>query len=375
MSKLRVGFIGTGVIFDLNILGYLRREDIEITSLCNRTVSKAEKKKAKFDLKSEIPIYSDYNKMLENEELDIVEILLPHHLHAEATMKTAKSGVKAISCQKPIANSLKEADQMIKTCKDTNTILSIYENFIFAPHIQKAKKLIENDYIGDLTSIRIKVAMGEKGGWEIPSGAKEWREEPKKVGGNPDKGSLVLFDNGWHAFSLAWWFFEEKIEKVFAWTGNYKGLDAPAYVMFKYKNGKEHVVPPYGNMEFSLMPEMKIPSDYYPTDEFIEIIGTRGMMKINQGTSIGNAMTQSKEFSPIVVVRDGKVEGYSDFKLENDWKNSFINATNYFIDVVKNKGIPILSGELARYILKFNLAAIKSADLGEEIHLDAMNVK
>jgi predicted dehydrogenase len=364
-----VGFIGTGVIFDLNILGYLGREDIEITSLCNRTISKAEKKKAKFDLKSEMPLYSDYNKMLENEDLDIVEILLPHHLHAEATIKAAKSRVKAISCQKPIATSLKEADQMIEACKDTNTLLSIYENFIFAPHIQKAKELIKNDYIGDLTSIRIKIAMAGKGGWDIPAGAKSWRKEPDKVGGNPDRGSPVLFDNGWHAFSLAWWLFEEKIEKVFAWTGNYKGIDAPAYVMFKYENGKKHVVPPYGNMEFALMPDMKIPSDYYPTDEFIEIIGTRGMMKINQGTSIGNIMTKYDAFSPISIVRDGKVEQYNDFQLENDWKSSFINATNYFIDIVKNGGTPILSGEDARYILKFNLAAIKSADIGKEIQL------
>ncbi len=125
-------------------------------------------------------------------------------------------------------------------------------------------------------------------------------------------------------------------------------------------------------MEFSLMPDMVIPSNYYNTDEFIEIIASRGLMKINQGTSIGNKMTDSEIFAPIVIIRDGKVETLNDFK--TDWKYSFINATKYFIEVVRggNK-VPILSGEQAKYILKFNLAAIKSANLGKEIFVDEIN--
>ncbi len=368
---LKVGIIGTGVIFDLNILGYLRRSDVKITCLCNRTVEKAKQKVEKFNLDKNIPIYSDYKEMLDKEDLDIVEILLPHYLHAEATIYAAQKEIKGISVQKPMATTLKEADDMIKACKKTNSILSIYENFIFAPHIKRAKELLDDDYIGDLSSIRIKTAMGTKGGWQIPENATKWRKDPKKIGG-AKKGSPILLDNGWHAFSLAWWFFKEEIEKVFSWTGNYQGLDAPAYVMFKYKQSKEHVVPQYGNMEFTLMPEMNFSdSKYYPVDEFIEIIASRGIMKINQGTSIGNKISESEVFPPIVIIRDGKVETYTDF--EKDWKYSFINATNHFIDAIKNNDEPLLSGDQARYILKFDLAAIKSVEEGRDIFLDDFN--
>ena len=365
---LKLGLIGTGVIFDLNILGYLNREDVKITCLCNRTIEKAKIKREKFKLDSNISIYSDYKEMIKDEDLDIVEILLPHHLHADATIQAAQKGIKGISVQKPMALTLEEADKMIDACKKSGSILSIYENFVFAPHIMKAKELLDNDYIGDPSSIRIKTAIGTKGGWEIPESAEIWRKDPSKIGGG-QKGSPILFDNGWHAFSLAWWFFNEKIEKVFSWTDNYRGLDAPAYVMFKYKQSKEHVIPQYGNMEFALMPEMNFSdSKYYPVDEFIEIIASRGIMKINQGTSIGNKMSDSEVFPPIVIIRDGKVEIYKDF--EKDWKHSFINATNYFIDVVKNNKEPILSGEQARSVLKFNLAAIKSVEQGKEIFLE-----
>ena len=79
-------------------------------------------------------------------------------------------------------------------------------------------------------------------------------------------------------------------------------------------------------------------------------------------------MSDSEIFPPIVIIRDGKVETYKDFK--KDWKYSFINATNYFIDAVRNNKEPLLSGEQARSILKFNLAAIKSVEQGKEISLD-----
>ncbi|MEE9378040.1 MAG: Gfo/Idh/MocA family oxidoreductase [Candidatus Lokiarchaeia archaeon] len=365
---LKVGLIGTGVIFDLNILGYLNRDDVEITCLCNRTIDKPKQKIEKFNLNKNIPIYSDYKEMIDKEDLDILEILLPHHLHADATIHAAQKGIKGISVQKPMALTLEEADNMINACKKSGSILSIYENFVFAPHIIKAKELLDNDYIGDPSSIRIKIAIGAKGGWKIPESAEKWRKDPKKIGGGRD-GSPILFDNGWHAFSLAWWFFNEEIEKVFTWTGDFQGLDAPAYVVFKYKQSKEHVVPQYGNMEFALLPEMNFSdSKYYPVDEFIEIIASRGIIKINQCTSIGNKMSDSEIFPPIVIIRDGKVETYKDFK--KDWKYSFINATNYFIDAVRDNKEPLLSGEQARSILKFNLAAIKSVEQGKEISLD-----
>ncbi len=370
MSPLKVGIIGTGRIFDLNVLGYLNNPDAEISCLCNRTIKTAKEKAEQYNLSKNLPVYSDYKEMLDKEKLDLVDILLPHHLHADATIYAANKSIKGISVQKPMALTVQECDKMMEACKKSGSILSVYENFVFAPHIQKAKELLESDYIGDIASIRIKIAMGAKGGWNIPENANKWRKDPKQLGGNSERGSPVLLDNGWHAFTLGWWFYGEDIEKVFAWTDHYQGIDAPALVMWKCKKSKikKHILPQYGNIEFSLMPELIIPSNYYNTDEFVEIIGSRGIMKINQGTSIGNKMTNSEVFAPIVVYRDGKAETFTNF--EKDWKYSFINATKYFIDAVKNNKPTILSGEQAKYVLKFNLAAIKSAELGREIYIE-----
>jgi len=370
---LKVGIIGTGKIFDLCILGYLNNKDIEISCLCNRSVGKAKEKIKIFNLNLSIPTYLDYREMLNNEDLDIVDILLPDHLHAEVTTYAAEKKVKGISVQNPMALSLEEADRMINACKNSGSKLSIYENFAFIPRIKKAKELIEQDYIGDISSIRLKIALVGKEGQYLSESASFSRKGPKEVHDRPNRSSLLLSNIGWYAFALGWWLFGEGVEKVFAWTGNYHGIDAPAYVMWKCKRNKdkEYVVPQYGSLEFSLMPEVNRYSDYFNADEFIEIIGSRGIIKINQGMSLGNKISDSVIFSPIVVIRDGKVETFSNF--EKDWKVSFIDATKHFVEVVKGNKIPIISGEQARNILAFSLAAFKSAEIGKEIYLDDFN--
>ena len=116
---LKVGIIGTGVIFELNIQGYLNNEDVEITCLSDKTIEKTIEKIKKFKLGKDTRVYSDYKEMLDAEKLDIIEILLPHHLHAEAVVYAAKKGIKTISVQKPMALSLEEADMMIEACKNS----------------------------------------------------------------------------------------------------------------------------------------------------------------------------------------------------------------------------------------------------------------
>ncbi|GAI47798.1 unnamed protein product [marine sediment metagenome] len=66
-----------------------------------------------------------------------------------------------------------------------------------------------------------------------------------------------------------------------------------------------------------------------------------------------------------MIFRDGKIETISD--MERDWKYGFINSTKHFIEVIKNNGVPLLTGEEGKYCTQFTLAALKSSVLGKEI--------
>ena len=81
---LKVGIIGTGDIADLNILGYIHSQDTELVSVSDIDVDRAKKKLEMWNLQS-LNSYKDYKQMVDREDLDIVEILTPHDLHAPMT--------------------------------------------------------------------------------------------------------------------------------------------------------------------------------------------------------------------------------------------------------------------------------------------------
>jgi len=93
-------------------------------------------------------------------------------------------------------------------------------------------------------------------------------------------------------------------------------------------------------------------SNYYDCDEFIKISGTKGMMWLNQCTCGGNFLSKTPPFPPIVVYSDGKVKVYGK-DLPRDWRFSFINSTEHFINIVLKGGKPIYTGEQGRDLCIF----------------------
>lgn len=337
---LKVGIIGTGVISKLNALGYIYSKDAEIVAVADTDKENAIEKLERWGIRT-ARIYTNYKKMIDKEDLDIVEILTPHHLHAPMTLYCAKAGVPAISVQKPMAHNITDCKKMIDVCKANDVKLKVFENFIYAPHILKAKELLDEGVIGERINFRINTVL--TAGPHMPYSLIEsylWRVQVDKCGGGP-----LVYDDGIHKFSLALWLMnQERVEKVYAWIDYFSGImDGPSNIFWKYPT-EENEPPKYGSMEFSLAPNFYFPSNYYACEEFIEISGTKGMMWINQCTSGGNFLSKSPQYPPIVVYSEGEVKGYGD-DLPIDWRYSFINSTEDFIDAVKNDKSPLYTGE------------------------------
>ena len=181
MDKLRVAFIGTGRISDLHALAYLDDERAELVALCDSSIELARERGQRWAVPAE-RIFSDYHEMLAQPDIDLVEILLPHHLHYQATLDAVAAG-KHVSVQKPMALNLAQADEMVAAARDAGLILKVYENFIFYPPVQRAKALIDNGEIGDLLTIRIKSNSGvSPTAWQVPQSARDWRLNPEECG-------------------------------------------------------------------------------------------------------------------------------------------------------------------------------------------------
>lgn len=345
---LKVGIIGCGDIANLNVLGYIRSQDAELVAVCDTDLKTAGEKLERWGLRT-VKIYTDYKKMIDREDLDIVEILTPHHLHAPMSEYCAKAGVPGISVQKPMAHTITDCDKMIQVCKEENVKLKLFENFRFYPVYLRAKELLDNGVIGELLNFRINTI--HTGGPSMPLGPNSlnWRFQVDTCGGWP-----WIYDDGIHKFSVALWLMgQERVEKVFGWIDYFStGMDSPSIIFWKYPSKNDNDTPKYGSMQFTLAPNVYYPSNYYDCDEYIEISGTNGMMWLNQCTSGGNFISKTPQFPPIVVYRDGEVKTYGE-DLPRDWRYSFINSTEHFIKVIREGGEPIYTGEQGRDLCKF----------------------
>ena len=242
---LRVGIIGTGRISDLHALEYLQNNRAQIAAVCDIDEDTARPRAAAWNV-SPARVFTNHHDLLALPDLDLVEILLPHHLHHPVTLDALAAG-KHVSVQKPMALSLDQADEMIAAATAAEKTLRVYENFIFYPPIVRAKELIDAGEIGDPLTIRIKSNAGfSPTAWHVPLTAWAWRFNPEFCGGGP-----LLFDDGHHKFALAWHFMG-LAEEVHAWIGEMelmpgRVLDTPAIVSWKFPGNR------FGSLESRLL--------------------------------------------------------------------------------------------------------------------------
>ncbi len=262
-------------------------------------------------------IFTNYHDLLALPEVDLVEILLPHHLHYQATLDAAAAG-KHVSVQKPMALTVAQADEMIAATRAAGVIFKVFENFIFYPPVQRAKALIDAGEIGDPLSIRIKSnAATSPNAWVVPHAAQAWRFDPAQNGGGP-----LVFDDGHHKFALGWHFMGQA-EAVHAWIGATEVapgavLDAPSIISWKFANGR------VGALEVVYSPELVLDTVHYAQDDRVEITGTKGVIWVTRGH--GKLM----DVPPVVLYRDRQTRTFSDMPV--GWEYSFINSTRHFID-------------------------------------------
>ncbi len=106
---------------------------------------------SRFGEKWDVPaLYTDYEEMLTKESLDIVCIATHSALHHPMTVAAARAGVKAILCEKPLATSLAEADEMIGICEEYGAKLTVNHTAHFHPNLPYAKALLADGKLGEL---------------------------------------------------------------------------------------------------------------------------------------------------------------------------------------------------------------------------------
>jgi predicted dehydrogenase len=317
--KLRVGFVGLGRVFDLNVRGYLDHPEAEVSALCDADPAILARRAAEHP---GARATSDFQDILRS-DLDLIEILTPHPRH-EAMTVAALAGGSHVSVQKPMAMTLPECDRMIEAAAASGRRLKVFENFVFYPPLVKARKLLLEGAIGRPLHFRMKVVMADRAqAWHVPDATSRWRHALAAEG----RGGPIVFDHGHHMMAVALWLFGEVrdgfacIERTETPAGVY---DAPATLMWR------HADPPvHGTWDVSLALKMTLRTDYYADAERFEIQGEEGIIQV---TRCSDRMLDEPA---LTLYRDGEVRAFHN--LDTDWGASFTRSTRHFLDVLAGR--------------------------------------
>ncbi len=150
-KKLNWGVAGCGKFAEtafIPTITLLRKSTV--ASVFSNTQSRAKSIADKFGISG---VYSNYSDFLKS-EIDAVYIGSANLHHFEQVIKAAEAG-KHILCEKPLAVTSKQAEEMVKACEANGVQISVNYSYRFHPLIIKTKELLENQYLGKLVSINL----------------------------------------------------------------------------------------------------------------------------------------------------------------------------------------------------------------------------
>jgi len=190
-QPVRFAAVGLGDISDIFMRACAQSTKCKVTALVTgHAAQKAPKYEQLYGISPKsVYNYENFDEIAHNPNIDAVYIGLPNSMHAEYTIRAAKAG-KHVLCEKPMAISSAECQQMIDACRKANVKLMIAYRIHYEPMWQQIRELARNGAIGEI--------QGFQGGFY---GQKHdgWRLDRKLAGG----GSL--FDLGIYPLNAIRW--------------------------------------------------------------------------------------------------------------------------------------------------------------------------
>ena len=125
--------------------------------------SRDEGRRERFEARTGVPTCADWREMLAGESLDIVSVATYAPFHADVAVACAKQGVRAVSCEKPVATRVSDAERMLKACDAAGTLLVVNHNRRFQTNARRLRDLIADGALGELTSASMQWGSGRLG--------------------------------------------------------------------------------------------------------------------------------------------------------------------------------------------------------------------
>ena len=211
----RVGFaiVGLGHLSLAEILpGFGQSKHAKPVALVSGDADKMAKVAAQYGIKSSSCYsYQTYDQLKDNPEVQVIYIVLPNAQHHEFTLRGAKAG-KHILCEKPMANSVKECEEMIAACQQANVKLMIAYRIQYEPLNREAMKRVRAKQYGATKLIQMMNCQNQ-------AHDQQWRHKKALAGGG------ALPDIGLYCLNTTRFLLGEEPNEVVAYTSSTPGDD------------------------------------------------------------------------------------------------------------------------------------------------------
>ncbi len=224
--KLKTGIVGCGKVADFHANALRKLPESDFTAVCGHTIQKTQQYADRYGVKA----YTDLEKMIRENHLDMICVCTPHSVHADNAVTAAKLGCHVL-IEKPMALTLKDCDRIVDAGHHFGVkIGTLFQRRFYSP-CMRIKKAIEDGKLG--TPIIGTVNMF---GWRDEAYYKSdpWRGTVWGEGGG------VLPTQATHQLDLLLWYLGDA-EEVYGVSRNYNHpyieVEDTAIAVVKFKNG------------------------------------------------------------------------------------------------------------------------------------------
>ncbi|MHC4242996.1 MAG: Gfo/Idh/MocA family protein [Planctomycetota bacterium] len=261
MSKIKVGVIGTGFIGPAHIEGLRRLGNIEVAALAECSPELAESKARSLGIEE---YYGDYKELLKKKDIQSIHICSPNYLHYQMAKKALEAG-KHIICEKPLAISAAEAEELVDLADKKGLVNAVNFNIRYYPLSRQMRTMVEKGDMGDILAVQGSYLQD----WLFYQTDYNWRLEPGQSG-----KSRAIADIGSHWMDLIEYITGLKIKELCADFATF------------HKIRKKPLKPVETYAGKVLQPEdyedMPIDTEDYATVLFRFENDARGVMTVNQ---------------------------------------------------------------------------------------------
>ncbi|WP_052597850.1 Gfo/Idh/MocA family protein [Aureispira sp. CCB-QB1] len=150
MNNLKFAIVGCGRIAQRHAKHIKNTQGSELVAVCDIVAAKADQLGAEYGAKA----FYTIEALLENEDIDIVSICSPNGLHANHSILSLKAG-KHVLCEKPMAISVYDCGEMIKTAEKANKRLFVIKQNRYNPPVNAVKNAIDSGKLGKINSVQL----------------------------------------------------------------------------------------------------------------------------------------------------------------------------------------------------------------------------